>query len=84
VRLTGDNRPFYASWQARGMLGPQLEFRCLGDGLYRLELSDLTPARAYREALAAMLQHAVDQGLDANPDQRLESALPSFLRPRQP
>jgi hypothetical protein len=47
------------------MLGPQVVFRCLGEGLYRLELSDLALARDYEDQLAAELQSAVHETLQA-------------------
>jgi hypothetical protein len=60
-----DERPFYVLWGSPSMLGPQVEFRCLGEGLYRLELSDLALARDYEDQLAAELQSAVHETLQA-------------------
>ena len=79
-----DERPTYALWQAPSMLGPQLELVCLGDGLYRLALSDPAIARDYEARLAAELQDAVNAALNVTRSQGTEPpGLPHFLDPRQ-
>lgn len=77
-----EERPLYALWRDPSMLGPELEFRCLGDGLYRLELSDLALARSYEEELKAELRHAVDETLQvARGDGQRAADPPPFLLP---
>jgi hypothetical protein len=79
-----DERPTYALWQAPSMLGPRLEFHCLGDGLYHLELTDRALADDYTARLAAELQDAVDAAANAAPTQATRPpGLPPFLDARQ-
>ena len=81
-----DESPGYALWGAPSMLGPQLEFHCLGDGLYRLELSDQALARAYEDRLATDLRDAVHELLQAArmPTAPSPELPPQILRQRRP